>query len=79
MPPPMFAQWILSGDVVSSESRKKAIPFRAFATGAAYHIWKKVVYCIETLHKFSPTDFSYGFFISWEYTLVHASWIISLL
>lgn len=61
MPRPVFTQWILSGDIVSSGSRKKAIPFRAFATGAAYHIWKKMVHCIQTLHKFLlqifPMDF----------------------
>lgn len=79
MPPPVFTQWILSGDIVSSGSIKKAVPFRALATGAAHHIWKQVVHCSQTLHKFFPTDFSYGFFISWECTLMHASWIIYLI
>lgn len=35
---PLFIQLILSGDVVSSGSRKTVVCFRAFATGPTYYI-----------------------------------------
>lgn len=49
---------------MSFGSRKKAVPFRAFATGMTYYIWKKVVRCIQTLHYCSSTEFPMDFLLA---------------